>query len=84
MKDALSFSLQSLPCDFELSFSSMPDYPNLRRSPRANGCPDSLPNKFGRGGNRIDWNERRSESLESDEELNGLSFEEYLVSSLRT
>ncbi|PQP94311.1 NF-kappa-B-activating protein [Prunus yedoensis var. nudiflora] len=57
--------------------SGSPDYPNPRRSPRANGGPDSLPNKFGRGGNRMDRNGRRSESEESDEELKGLSFEEY-------
>ncbi|CAN6693953.1 unnamed protein product [Malus baccata var. baccata] len=55
--------------------SGTPDYPNPRRSPRANGGPDSLPKKFGRGGN-MDRG-RRSESEESDEELKGLSFEEY-------
>ncbi|XP_048442838.1 NKAP-like protein [Pyrus x bretschneideri] len=57
--------------------SGSPDYPNPRRSPRANGGPDSLPKKFGRGRNRLDRNGGREESEESDEELKGLSFEEY-------
>lgn len=59
--------------------SVSPGYPDVRRSPRADGDQNGLPKKFGRAGGRayLDRNGRASEESDSDEELKGLNYEEY-------